>query len=651
MKKIVCFIVTVTLILSSVSIAFAKNGGLCPQNKPKDKNHGWNDWNYYEKDHDWNEWNCNKKDKVQEKTFLINKLTLLSYGKYKIPKNVIEEGMAAAVTLDNTKGILTVTGDKNKVIIVDFSKKTITTNNVIVNEPNVFKLKQNKYMKALLEYLGKQLGYKITYTKNKITVKYLNEVKKDDVTPVTTKGTITVTPVGTSIVANTLNATTQYFIATAAITAGKATGGYALLYVGDYAVAIDNTIAATDTTVDFTTSDGTPTNTELQAMVPKGGTVTVKLYNSGNLLINTITSGKALTVDYIAPTITSAVSAVYSVINNTITISVTGAGAVNDKVDVKKISLYDTAQNKTYQLTDSTGVVSSSSAITIKLSAADKLALASYGTSGVYMYIAAGSLISDTAGNTSAAFSSLQLITVTVNNVSGTTQGIISVTPVGTSVVANTLNATTQCFIATATITPGKAAGGYAVLYVGDAIVAIDNAITATDTTVDFTTSDGTPTNVELQALVPKGGTVTVKLYNSGNLLVNTIISDKTLTVDYIAPTITSAGYAVYSVPSNTITISVNGASAVNDKVDVKRISLYDTALSKMYQLTDSTGVVSSSTAITIKLSAADKLVLAAYGSSVVYMYITAGSLISDTAGNTAAGFAVTQLLPVTVSK
>ena len=674
MKKIVFFIAAVTFLLGSVTTAYAKNGGLDHQNKNKDKNHEYNDWNNNENDDDWNDWydwnawnswnvwniwnswngwngwwNYYEKDKEVEQTFLIKNLILLTYGKYTIPKNVIEDGMDATVILDNAKGILTVIGETNKVIIIDYSKKTITVNSVTGSEPGVFNLKHNKNMKALLEYLGKQLGYKITYTKDKITVKNIN--KKNDGTPETAKGLITITPVGTSVVANTLNATTQYITASAAITAGKATGGYAVLYVGNTPVAVDNTIAATDTAVNFTTSDGTPTNAELQSMVPQGGTVTVKLYNSGNQLLNTITSDKTLIVDYIAPTITSAVAAVYSVANSTITISVTGAGAVNDKVDVKKISLYDAALNKTYQLTDSTGAVSSSTAITIKLSAADKLATASYGSSGAYMYIAPGALISDSAGNTSAAFSTVQLLAVTVNNVPETTPNTISITPVGASVVANTLNATTQYFTATAAIAAGKATGGYAVLYVGNTPVAVDNTIAASDTMVNFTTSDGTPTNAELQSIVPQGGLITVKLYNFGNQLLNTITSDKTLAVDYIAPTITSALTAMYSVSNSTITISVTGAGAVNDKVDVKKISLFDVALNKTYQLTDSTGTVGSSTAIVIKLSASDKLALASYGSSGVFMYIAAGSLISDMAGNTAAAFAVAQFIPVTVSK
>lgn len=231
---------------------------------------------------------------------------------------------------------------------------------------------------------------------------------------------IVVTPVGTTFVANTINATTFYMVATANITAAQATGGKAELYVGSKLVATDTVITATDTTVTFTTSDATPTNAELQSVIVQGGEVTVKLYNASNQCAIGKLNG-TLTVDYTAPTITGITSALYSVTYNSITLIVSGAGAVNDKVDVTKISLYSTALNKTYVLTnsESTGskaTINGQTIITIKLGSADVLGLTGFSSSNVVLSVAAGSLLSDTAGNTSASFTIVQTVPVTITN-------------------------------------------------------------------------------------------------------------------------------------------------------------------------------------------------------------------------------------------
>lgn len=111
---------------------------------------------------------------------------------------------------------------------------------------------------------------------------------------------VMLTPAGGTIVADTLNNTNTYLDIAATITAGEATGGYAEFYVGATKVGEDTSIASGDTAVTFTTSDGSPTSSELQAAIASGGVVSVKLFDAfGNNA--TSTSNPTLMVDYLAP--------------------------------------------------------------------------------------------------------------------------------------------------------------------------------------------------------------------------------------------------------------------------------------------------------------------------------------------------------------
>jgi uncharacterized protein (DUF736 family) len=96
---------------------------------------------------------------------------------------------------------------------------------------------------------------------------------------------VTVSPQGGTVVANTLNATNTHVDFAATITDGEATGGKAEFYVNGVLVATDNSIAAGDTSVTATTSDGDPTTAEVQAAIASGGVVSVKLYDAaGNVV-------------------------------------------------------------------------------------------------------------------------------------------------------------------------------------------------------------------------------------------------------------------------------------------------------------------------------------------------------------------------------
>ena len=117
-----------------------------------------------------------------------------------------------------------------------------------------------------------------------------------DKTPPSTPTSVSVTPVGGTVVANSLNKSNTNLTASASIIAADATGGKAELYLGSTLLATDNTINDSDTQVTFDLGLTLPAN--LQAAIPAGGVISVKLYDgAGN---SSVSSGNpTLEVDYV----------------------------------------------------------------------------------------------------------------------------------------------------------------------------------------------------------------------------------------------------------------------------------------------------------------------------------------------------------------
>jgi hypothetical protein len=138
----------------------------------------------------------------------------------------------------------------------------------------------------------------------------------------TAPSSITLTPSGGTVVANTLNSTNTALAFAASIVAGQATGGRADFYVGGVLIGTDDTIATGSTSVNYSSSDGSPTSIELQAAIAAGGLVTVKLFDAaGRSLMG---SGPTLVRDIWAPTAPTGITStavggtvVANTINNT----------------------------------------------------------------------------------------------------------------------------------------------------------------------------------------------------------------------------------------------------------------------------------------------------------------------------------------------
>ncbi len=631
MKRILCFIIMAVFIIAPTSSAFAKN------NKPgHDKKKG-NKITYQEK----------KLSKKKKQEFKIKKSPVIKHGRYKLPVTPVTKGMGATVIYDKDKDVITVIKD-DVTIVLDLRNETVTVNGVADTKNGIFGKKKNNGMTVLIKYIASILGNRVEFDDDEIIV---------EVPGLDYPTNIVITPVGSVTVPNTLNTSTLYLTATASIKAGQATGGKAELYVGSKLLATDTTINATDTTVTFSTSDGTPTNQELQTAVPVGGELKVKLYNATGKSVMSKPVKQKLIVDYSAPTLAGIQMATYDAKNSKLVVSVTGAAAVGDKVDVTKLTLVDNTQGRSYQLTNnsevgSKGTVTAADTLTIQIGSGDKFGLTGFGITNVTLNVTAGSLLSDAAGNVSQIIPSSLTLPVTV--IQGLDQPTnITITPIG-SAFANTLNASTLYVLATADIIPGQATGGRAELYVGSKLVAMDADISATDTTVTFGTSDGSPANAELQSIIPVGGEVKVKLYNTAGQSVISTKNNPTLVVDYTAPIINGISSAIYNVSGNHLYLNVSGAGTVGDKLDVTKITIYDSTKNRLYQLTNqantgSTGVVVSESLLRIDLGSVDRKVLAGFEGPTVTLAIAPGALITDEAGNQSTNFTTIQTVPVTL--
>lgn len=409
MRKLICFLLTAALVLTPATSVFAKSGNNNHkdnrQEMEQEQNQNQAQDQEQEREREHNE-NRNERIKESKQSFKLNGLSVIKYGKYKIPLSPIIKGMAAAATYDKATAVLTVTKDSTT-LVIDFKNKTATVNGVADTKSGIFTAKNDKKMTVLVKYIADKLGVRVTISKDKITT---------TVPGLDYPTNVTVAAVGGTVVANTLNTTNLGLTASATIKAGQAVK--AELYVGTKLVATDTTIAVTDTTVTFNTADDTPVNAELQALIPTGGVVTVRLYNAENQYVYSTKGNPTLTVDYSAPTLAGAVAATYGVSGSAIVVAVSGAAIKGDKVDVTKISLYDTTLARAYQLTNtavtgSTGFVADAGNLMITLGSADIVGLAGFGTSTMFMNIAPGALLYDAAGNTSLPLPA-QTIVVTV---------------------------------------------------------------------------------------------------------------------------------------------------------------------------------------------------------------------------------------------
>jgi hypothetical protein len=176
----------------------------------------------------------------------------------------------------------------------------------------------------------------------------------------------------------------------------------------------------------------------------------------------------------------------------------------------------------------------------------------------------------DLSGNTGTSATE----TVTVDTIAPISLSTLTVTPSGGTVVANTLNSTNTAIAFAATIGAGEATGGKAEFYVNGTLVGTDSSIASGDTSITYTTSDGTPTSAELQAAILAGGTVSVTLYDAAG---NTLSANgPTLTRDVLAPTQTVSATAFSAdtgtdgdlntkTAAQTITATLSAALATND--------------------------------------------------------------------------------------
>lgn len=345
---------------------------------------------------------------------------------------------------------------------------------------------------------------------------------------------ITLTPVGGTVVANTLNATNTDLTAQAAIVAGQATGGSAQLKLDGKVIATDSYISATDTIVTFDV--GTYTTAGLQTAISAGGTVSVTLINAAGQSITSSIGNPVLTTNY-TQTSTS---------TSTSTSQLNPTQATYTQVIDSMNSLHLTELRLTIASASTTGgsaallldgaIVASDTSISAGDTSIDfNLSSTTGGVGGsdkIIGNIAMGgtikALITDASGNTSTV--DVKALPTQYVGSGPTAPTNVILTPVGGTVVTDALNATNTSLLAQATIMPGQLTGGRAELRINGISVASDVSISSSDATVTF----------DLNGKPASGGNVTVWVTDATGMTTATSAS-KVLNVDYTAPSAPTA--------------------------------------------------------------------------------------------------------------
>ncbi|MBU3704175.1 MAG: hypothetical protein FGM42_07370, partial [Ilumatobacteraceae bacterium] len=436
---------------------------------------------------------------------------------------------------------------------------------------------------------------------------------------------LTLTPVGGTVVANTLNLTNTNLTAQATIVADRLTGGTATLYRGSTGIATDTSIGASDTTVNFDL--GATTTTELQALIASTGTLTVKVVDA-NGLETLASTGVTLTVDYVRPTV--------SITRN-------GSGVLNQGLsDTINFVLSESSTNfVSSDVTVSGGTLSALSGSGSSYTATFTVSAGATGTASISVL---GSALTDAAGNGNSASSTLSIslnsaptlatpstatftdtvASDTFSSITGTlsgadadagdtlTYGILSVTGAGATV------STTGTY---GTLTVTKASGAYSFAPNNSAINA--RAANASET-YTVTVTDGIQTT---------NATFTVSITAANDAPVMTTVTSNfldTAAVDTL--TVVTGTFAATDVESNTVsTWGITGATTVSSllawtsgSITFDRLlvgtygSLYVRSTTGQYRFEPNNNAInalSSGTSETFPVTVADNLGAAGAGS------------------------------------
>ena len=287
-------------------------------------------------------------------------------------------------------------------------------------------------------------------------------------------------------------------------------------------------------------------------------TVAAGSFTDANGLANSASSG-SITVDSVAPTFTNITSTktdgtykAGEVIDITVTtseaVTVTGTPTLTLETGTTDRAATYASGSGTTTLTFRYTVQAGDNSGDLDIVSTSALALA-----GGTLKDAAGNNATQTLMSPGAAgslgFNNALVIDTTAPDVPTS----LVLTPVGGTVVSNTLLAANTNLTATATITTGQATGGTARLYLGTSIIAADTSIASGDTEVTFDL--GLSSAAALQAEVAAGGSVTVVLLDAaGNA--SPASTAVILTADYVAPTMSIATDRTSFVSGDTATLT-----------------------------------------------------------------------------------------------
>ena len=415
---------------------------------------------------------------------------------------------------------------------------------------------------------------------------------------------------GTNLV-KTIGATNDVTISTLTIT-GEGGATHTLSTTGNVEVTSDTSFTFTLAGADIAAVD---------SLLNKNGTSSASSSTTYNLAVaddwnSVITggdiadiTGNGITVANAAPSILSSTYDAATGILSVSAVNIVGG----DTIDVSKLSI--TGQAGSYTLTTASVTASSSTAFSVTLNAADKLAingiLNNNGTSAVdtttFNLSAATNWNQTTASGADTTGNAITVSNVTAPTItSATYDGTSHVFVVTGTNLVKTIGATNDVTISTLTIT-GEGGATRTLSTTGNVEVTSDTSFTFTVAGADI---------AALDALLNKNGTSSASSSTTYNLAVaddwNSVVTggnieDLTgngITVANAAPSIISS---TYNAATGVLTVS-----AVNivggDTIDVSKLSL--TGQAGSYTLTTANVTAANATEFSVTLNAADKLAI-----------------------------------------
>ena len=388
--------------------------------------------------------------------------------------------------------------------------------------------------------------------------------------PATAPTSIRLTPVGGTVVANTINSSNTNLLVQANINGLEVFGKRAILKIDDREIAYDEQILSTDTTVNFDL--GAHSNAELQTLIKSGGVVSVTVIDMNGHAV-TSSGNPNLILDYTAgnptggsaspyPSVLPVSSLLFNTTSTTQSMQTRSYDSEYVQAHLGVAALPAAARSAVLQIE---GVTVATDAL---ISSGDTVLDFVFAPRPYYSFASKFTVsILDAAGQVLSSSVDLRTAPQTYSHVGPAAASNFVVTAVGGEVVAGKFNAGNTGLEVHADIIPNQLSGGRVELHFDGRPLplAVDSTIAAGDSSISFDLSNLGAGS--LQNLIDRNGNFQIWLIDASGKLTQT--ESIKFSPDYLPP---SAPTSINIEPSasigggQTVTLSVTAGQANGGK-------------------------------------------------------------------------------------